>query len=170
MYILLITIHIVVCLILISTILLQAGRGGGLTEAFGGGGSDTIQSVLGTQAPVILKKATTISAIAFLVTSLVLGMVTARRGMSLFERVRFPASAVTPQKVVVPAAVPGELPGKEAEPAAEPAPAEKEAEQAVEPASEPVMEPALPEKKTEPEPAAEPAPWSEQSQPATESQ
>ena len=68
MYFILIIIHIIVCIILIATILLQAGRGGGLTEAFGG--SDTIQSVLGTQAPIVLKRATEISAVVFLITSL----------------------------------------------------------------------------------------------------
>lgn len=87
MYILLMTFHIIACLILIAVILLQAGRGGGLTEM----GGETVQSLLGTQASVFLKKATTVSAIVFLVTSLVLGMVTARMGRSLFEQVRLPA-------------------------------------------------------------------------------
>lgn len=86
MYIFLIIVHVIICLILIATILLQAGKGGGLTEMFGG---DTAQSVLGTQAPSILKKATEIAAVGFLVTSLVLGMVTARRGRSLFEGAKF---------------------------------------------------------------------------------
>lgn len=81
MYILLIAVHIIICIILIATILLQAGRGGGLTEAFGG---ETAQQVFGTQAPIVLKRATEVSAILFLVTSLLLGMVTARRGRSLF--------------------------------------------------------------------------------------
>lgn len=83
MYILLVSVHIIICLVLILTILLQAGRGGGLTEAFSG--SEQAQSVLGTQAPEMLKKATEISAILFLVTSLGLGMLTARRGKSLFD-------------------------------------------------------------------------------------
>ncbi len=82
MYTVLILLHVVLCIVLIVTILLQAGRGGGLTEMMGG---DTAQSVLGTQAPVLLKKITTISAVGFIVTSMVLGMVTARRGRSLFE-------------------------------------------------------------------------------------
>ena len=53
MYIALITLHIILCVVLIVTILLQAGKGGGLTEMFGG---ETAQSVLGTQAPALLKK------------------------------------------------------------------------------------------------------------------
>jgi preprotein translocase subunit SecG len=111
MYIFLIVIHIIVCLILIVTILLQAGRGGGLTEAFGGGGGDSVQSMLGTQAPVIIKKATTISAIAFLVTSLVLGMVTARRGRSLFDRANIPGVQEASRRGSAPAAA-AERPGK----------------------------------------------------------
>jgi preprotein translocase subunit SecG len=82
MYIALIILHVVLCIVLIVTILLQAGKGGGLTEMFGG---DTAQSVLGTQAPALLKKITEVSAVGFIVTSLALGMVTARRGQSLFE-------------------------------------------------------------------------------------
>jgi len=111
MYIFLIVIHIIVCSVLIVTILLQAGKGAGLNEMFGG---DASQSVLGTQAPVLIKKATTISAVAFLVTSLVLGMVTARRGRSLFDRSNIPAptaTATAPRGPFSPAqapAVPGE--------------------------------------------------------------
>jgi preprotein translocase subunit SecG len=88
MYIALIVVHVVLCILLIVTILLQAGRGGGLTEMFGG---DTAQSVLGTQAPALLKKITEVSAIGFIVTSLALGMITARRGQSLFEGPVMPA-------------------------------------------------------------------------------
>ncbi len=115
MYLLLITIHIIVCIFLIAMILLQAGRGGGLTEMFGGG--EMAQSVLGTQAPVLLKKATTMSAILFLVTSLILGMVTARRGRSLFEAAPLPAAPVASQQRTSPSAQPAELPSKETVPA-----------------------------------------------------
>lgn len=108
MYIALIAIHVIICIILIATILLQAGRGGGLTEAFGG--SDAAQSMLGTQAPALLKKATEVSAIAFLVTSLVLGMVTARRGRSLFD------GQTLPQAMQTIPAVPERAPAEVAEP------------------------------------------------------
>ena len=104
MYIILIVIHVIVCLVLISVILLQAGRGGGLTEAFGG---DTAQSVLGAQAPTMLKKATEGCAIAFLVMSLLLAMLAARRGRSLMDRVNLQgamqkAKESTSQPVVIP--------------------------------------------------------------------
>jgi len=86
MYHILLAIHIITCIFLISTILLQAGRGGGLTDSFGGGA----QSLLGSQAPAVLKKATEISAIVFLVVSLLLAMFTARRGKSLFQQMNVP--------------------------------------------------------------------------------
>jgi len=117
MYIFLIVFHIIVCLVLISVILLQAGKGGGLTETFGSDGS---QSILGTQAPAILKKATTVSAIAFLVTSLVLGMVTARRGRSLLNGMRMPTVAATAKEENVDSAKTGEKTGVEVTPKNEP--------------------------------------------------
>ncbi|MCK4851498.1 MAG: preprotein translocase subunit SecG [Candidatus Omnitrophica bacterium] len=81
MYYLLMGIFVIVCLFLIAVILLQAGRGAGLTEAFGGSAG----SVLGTQAPAVLKKATTVSAILFLVLALLLAVLTTKRGRSLFQ-------------------------------------------------------------------------------------
>ena len=87
MYIVLIIIHIIVCLILILTILLQAGRGGGLTDS---GASDSTQSVLGTQAPVMLKRATELSAIIFLITSLLLAVVSGGKNRSLLNKMSMP--------------------------------------------------------------------------------
>jgi len=55
MYMFIIAVHVIVCVILIATILLQAGRGGGLAESITGSG---MQSMFGTQAPTMLKKAT----------------------------------------------------------------------------------------------------------------
>ena len=109
MFIVLLVIHVIACMVLIAVILLQAGRGGGLSEAFGG--SET-QSLLGTQAPVILKKATTISAIAFLITSLLLGMLTARRGRSLFQQMRSPVMPTPVSQPVEGQTVPVSQPGQ----------------------------------------------------------
>ncbi|NQT33210.1 MAG: preprotein translocase subunit SecG [Candidatus Omnitrophica bacterium] len=100
MYIVLIAIHIIVCFFLIATILLQAGRGGGLAEAFGGG--ENAQSVLGTQAPTVLKKATEISAIVFLITSLLLGVVASRMGRSLFDQRGLPSGTSAGQEAAFP--------------------------------------------------------------------
>ena len=122
MFTVLIIFHIIVCLILIATILLQAGRGGGLTEMFGG---ESAQSILGTQAPILLKRATEISAIAFIVTSLLLGMITARRGKSLFEGSEMPMMPVPVQAAapVLPVTEPAEVAQPNIPKSAEEAPA-----------------------------------------------
>lgn len=81
LYSLIITIHVIACFVLIAVILLQAGRGGGLSEAFGG----ATQSLFGTKANVVLTRATEISAVVFLITCILLGIMTSRRGKSLVE-------------------------------------------------------------------------------------
>ena len=64
MAILLVAVHIVACFILIVVILIQGGRGQGLTGgSFTGGG---VQSLFGTRAADFLTKATSVSAILFL--------------------------------------------------------------------------------------------------------
>lgn len=80
----LIAVHILACLILIAVILLQAGKGGGLAETFGGGGGG-FQSIFGTKASTFLTRATAIFAVAFLVTSLSLAILSTKRGKSLVE-------------------------------------------------------------------------------------
>ncbi|MGD2279480.1 MAG: preprotein translocase subunit SecG [Candidatus Omnitrophota bacterium] len=108
MFILLLVIHVAACIVLIAVILLQAGRGGGLSEAFGG----ETQSLLGTQAPVVLKKATTISAIVFLATSLLLGILTARKGRSLFQQQGLPAVPPVSQQTAIPPEAPAAQSGE----------------------------------------------------------
>ena len=88
MYILLMIIHVLASLILIAVILLQAGRGGGLSEMFGG---SSTQTIFGTSAATFLKKATTVAAIAFLSTSLVLAIYSSRKSKSLMGRSALPA-------------------------------------------------------------------------------
>jgi preprotein translocase subunit SecG len=60
--------HIVVCVFLIIVVLLQAGKGGGMGIAFGGGGSQTVFGSSG--AGNFLTKLTSATAFIFLVTSL----------------------------------------------------------------------------------------------------
>ena len=61
-------VHIFVCLALIPIILLQSGKGGGVSAAFGGGGSSTMFGSRG--ASNFLTKMTTAAAIIFMLTSL----------------------------------------------------------------------------------------------------
>jgi len=78
-----ITIHVIVSLVLISVILLQAGRGGGLSESFGG---SSTQTILGTKSSVFLKRATAVSAVLYILACLLLGVMTSHRGRSLVAK------------------------------------------------------------------------------------
>lgn len=70
MSILLIIIHIIVCIALIMIVLLQTGKGADMGAAFGGGSSQTLFGSTG--ASTFLSKATTLAAIVFMLTSLML--------------------------------------------------------------------------------------------------
>ncbi len=86
MYSLLIVIHIIACIILISAILLQSGRGGGLAGMFGGGGAS--QTIFGVRTPKFLTRVTTAAAIAFLLTCISLTILSSRRVKSLMPGVK----------------------------------------------------------------------------------
>jgi len=82
MFAFLITIHVIACIVLILVILLQAGRGGGLSETFGMGSTSTI---FGTSASKFLQKATAICAALFLLTSLSLTVLSSHHSKSLMR-------------------------------------------------------------------------------------
>lgn len=88
MIILVVILHVIVCLVLIAVILLQAGRGQGLTGASFGG---NVQSLFGTKGSVFLQKATSASAICFMVTCITLSIFETQRSKSLLEVGRKPA-------------------------------------------------------------------------------
>ena len=71
-------IHIIVCLFIIIVVLLQSGKAGDIAAAFGGMGSQTAFGPRGSAT--ILSKATTWSAVIFMVTSITLSIFAARRG------------------------------------------------------------------------------------------
>lgn len=72
MIILVTIIHVLVCLFLIAVVLLQSGKAADLAGAFGGMGSQTVFGPRG--AATALSKATTISAVVFMLTSLTLSL------------------------------------------------------------------------------------------------
>jgi preprotein translocase subunit SecG len=80
MVILITIVHIAVCLFLIIVVLLQSGKSGDIAAAFGGMGSQTAFGPRG--AATILSRATTWSAIIFMVTSITLSVFASRRGVS----------------------------------------------------------------------------------------
>ena len=73
--------HIIVCVILVAVILLQVGRGHGLTG--GSFGGDSTQTILGTKTTTFMTRMTTCAAIGFLITSLTLDIVISRKSKSL---------------------------------------------------------------------------------------
>ena len=92
--------HVLVCLVLIVVILIQGGRGQGLTgPSFASG---NVQSLLGTRAADFITKATTFSAICFLFTCIALNYFEAQKSRSLLEipRHRAPVDVETIKKAL----------------------------------------------------------------------
>ena len=77
----LVILHVFVSLVLIFVILLQAGKGGGLSESFGGAS----QQLFGTKSSAFLNRATSVCAILFLATCLSLGIFSSHGRRSLME-------------------------------------------------------------------------------------
>jgi preprotein translocase subunit SecG len=75
---LVIVIHSIVCILLGLIILMQSGRGGGLTEAFA-----SAESVFGAQTSTFLVKGTTILASLFLVTCLSIAFLSSKKSQSI---------------------------------------------------------------------------------------
>ena len=108
MYYVLLLVHIIVCIFLIIVVLLQSGKAADLAGAFGGMGSQTAFGPRGSAT--LLSKATTISAILFMITSLSLSiMATRNAGLAstvLEERPAKQAPAKSaPSKTTLPAPV-----------------------------------------------------------------
>ncbi len=78
-------VHILVCVGMLPVILLQSGKGGGVSAVFGGGGAGTVFGSRG--ASTFLTRATTACAVTFMCTSLGLSY------MSSLSRSVIPASA-----------------------------------------------------------------------------
>src|SRR5512134_1552845 len=86
------SIHVVLCVFLIAVVLLQTGKGADMGAVFGGGS----QTLFGSGgAGNLLTKLTTGTAVAFMVTSLILGYWQRREtGSGLLDRI--PAEAAAP--------------------------------------------------------------------------
>ena len=90
--VLLTIVHVVVCLFLIVVVLLQSGKAADLAGAFGGMGSQTAFGPRGSAT--LLSKATTISAILFMLTSISLTLlVTRNHSNSIMQNERSAPSA-----------------------------------------------------------------------------
>jgi len=109
MYTLVMLVHILVCVFLIVVVLLQSGKAADLAGAFGGMGSQTAFGPRGSAT--LLSKATTLSAVLFMVTSLTLSIMATRNaglGSTVLESA--PATAPIGKPAPVPVPIPGQQP------------------------------------------------------------
>src|SRR5260370_29219471 len=102
---LLTTVHVIVCVFLVIVVLLQSGKAADLAGAFGGMGSQTVFGPRGSAT--VLSKATTISAILFMLTSLTLSILATRGGSATPDLIKktLPAAG---QKAPAPTPAPGQ--------------------------------------------------------------
>jgi preprotein translocase subunit SecG len=104
----LVTLHVLVCFVLIIVIMLQSGSAADLAGAFGGAGSQTAFGPRG--ATTFLSRATTWCAIVFMLTSLALSIKRAPESSggtgSILEQTTNPAPVKTPAPAAAPVQTP----------------------------------------------------------------
>jgi preprotein translocase subunit SecG len=71
-------VHIITCILLVVTILMQAGKGGGLAQGF-----DSAENLLGAQTNMFMVKVTTTLCVIFLCTCIGLALMTSKKERSL---------------------------------------------------------------------------------------
>jgi preprotein translocase subunit SecG len=124
-YFFLVTLHVLICGLLIVVVLLQSGEAADLAGAFGGAGSQTAFGPRG--AATFLSKATTWCAIMFMLTSMALTMhidtTRSSAGASVLQQFSKPAAPV-PAGTPAPAAPAAPAPVQSAPVPATPAPAQ----------------------------------------------
>ncbi|MBI4374947.1 MAG: preprotein translocase subunit SecG [Elusimicrobia bacterium] len=119
MYTILITVHVITCLLMILVVLLQSGRGAGLM-VFGGGGDSLINTPTGSS---FMKKFTTYLAAVFGATSLIMTIYSTRMGFSSVTTKVPPMEAAPRPAPAQPAPQPAAQPEKQKpEPAKPPQP------------------------------------------------
>ena len=92
MYAFLIVVHIIVSVIMISVILLQAGKGAEIGASFGG----SSQTIFGSRGPgTFLSRLTVTAAVVFMLTSLSLAVLSKQRSVS--SAMPLPIEAPTPE-------------------------------------------------------------------------
>ncbi len=110
---LLITIHVIVCSLLVILILIQRGRGGGLAESF----SD-VESMFGTKTNTFLTRTTTVLSVLFFITCLSLAVLSVKQSRSLMKNAKpetLPAGGAMPLQpsAELPKQAPQQLPKAE---------------------------------------------------------
>lgn len=77
-------VHVITCLLLITVVLLQSGKGGGLSSTFGGASS---QIFGGRGAGDFMTRVTSIAACIFFVTSFTLATISSRHRSAVEQRI-----------------------------------------------------------------------------------
>ena len=96
-------IHILVCFALILIVLLQAGKGAEMGAAFGGAS----QTLFGSSGAMgFLTKLTTVAAVVFMITSLLLAFVSTRRASTVIKERPAQTAPAAPQQIPVQPPVP----------------------------------------------------------------
>lgn len=120
-------IHVLVCIAMLPIILLQSGKGGGVSATFGGGGAGTVFGSRGASS--FLTKMTSGAAIVFMITSMTLSWYASKSRSVVSSEPELPAKAaeVTPSGDQVPAPAAGDqVPAPAGEAPAGEAPAKAE--------------------------------------------
>jgi preprotein translocase subunit SecG len=112
-YIALVILHVIVCLVLMSVILLQSGQAADIAGAFGGSGSQTAFGPRG--AATFLSRATTWCAVMFMFTSMALAVHVSTTGGGAGRSILEQFSKPTPKS-----AAPAPIPPSQVPPAQQP--------------------------------------------------
>jgi preprotein translocase subunit SecG len=105
---LVVTLHVLVCFMIIAVVLLQAGKGADIGSAFGGSGSQAVFGSMGT--PTLLGKVTAGVAIVFMLTSFWLASHGGKRGTTIMPATESSAPAPASPSAPAPAAAPAPPP------------------------------------------------------------
>ena len=118
----LITVHLIVCVLIVLVVLMQRPRSEGLGAAFGGG---MTENLFGAQTTHVLAKLTTWLAVAFFSITLLLSILTSKSASAKTAIQQELLNAPVPQASAAPAASPAPaaqpVPSPAASPAAPPA-------------------------------------------------
>ncbi len=104
-----IVIHVLVCIALILIVLLQAGKGAEMGAAFGGAS----QTIFGSAGALgFLSKLTTVAAVIFMITSLLLTFSSTKRASTIMKERPAPSVPAAPSEIPAQPQVPAPEPKK----------------------------------------------------------
>src|SRR3954464_907884 len=101
--------HVIVCLFLMLTVLLQSGKGGGMGAAFGGGNAATVFG--GSGASSFLRRLTAVAATVFMLASMILAYIASHNSGDALEKFGAAQEDLASQKEQEKARALGTVPG-----------------------------------------------------------